>query len=226
MRFDEFLFVDQDKLEVKKNFPSKIGFTRLETDLRLLHIINYQHVNFHTTVIVSLKLTHPSLLESMKLTISSRLQGIWILGWANVLVELLKFLSWEAAIIVFMVLSSKFGFWVKMPKIDRPDSQDFPHLDNYPLKWGCLSIRSLLYSFYIHMYIEIQLKMRVQIKNINYHSQLINVVQLFYSWPKIFRRHNLQFSWCCFLDFMWFSSFKSKLGWYLISRDISVVSMQ
>ena len=33
---------------------------------------------------------------------------------------------------------SKFAFWVKMPKIDWPGSQDFQHLANFSLIWGCL----------------------------------------------------------------------------------------
>ena len=35
-------------------------------------------------------------------------------------------------------LCSKFAFWVKMPKNDQPGSQDFPHLANFSLIWGCL----------------------------------------------------------------------------------------
>ena len=35
-------------------------------------------------------------------------------------------------------LCSKFAFWVKMPKINRPGSQDFQHLANFSLIWGCL----------------------------------------------------------------------------------------
>jgi hypothetical protein len=32
--------------------------------------------------------------------------------------------------IVYIICSGKSGFWVKMPKIDRPGSQDFQHLGN------------------------------------------------------------------------------------------------
>ena len=121
MRFDEFLFVDQDELEVKNldnffSFQDRIHKIRFSFKvLRLLHII-ISKLSSYRNGILSLKIKIAilcNLLDSfnhfleanaaISIGINETNNFIKIArnpGWAHVLVELFKFLSWKAATIV------------------------------------------------------------------------------------------------------------------------------